>query len=485
VRDINGRKYEAEVCVGVLAASLHIYSVGMGCEPQEIAEKWIRALGSPIEPKPVSSGPVQEIVIDGDELEEKGLSEIPVPVELPGYSCQIRTTTAFITKDVETDVQNAGIYSGQIFGPKKILWEIHRGSDGFTHLRKAARKGEPLDAAIVVGGPPYVQYAAAAKVPYGLDELAIAGGIAGEPIEVVKCKTVDLLVPAHAEYVIEGKISFVDFEPQTAFGEYTGYMAIGTESQLCPVMEVTAITHRRRPIFQTIISQMPPSESSKLRQVAYESVYTKFLRDGCGLPNVKRVVFHESSGSWQYCVIQLRKVKPNDAWQALICAAGYAADIGKIFIAVDEDIDPLDPDSVNWALSFRMQPHKDIQVIRGKAAHLDPSAAPPSSEGVEAGFRESSAILIDATMKWKYPPVALPKKEFMERALKIWDEEGLPELRLRRPWYGYNLGYWSEENERHAQMILSGKHYEIGKELEKKRVKINVNELFAYRSQSA
>ena len=249
-------------------------------------------------------------------------------------------------------------------------------------------------------------------------------------------------------------------------------MAIGIESQLCPVMQVTAITHRKNPIFQTIISQMPPSESSKLRQVAYESAFTTHLRDNCNLPGILQVTFPEPSGAWQYCIIKLRKIKPTDAKQALAAAASYAADIGKIIIAVDEDINPNDPDSVTWALSFRMQPARDIQVVHGKAAHLDPSAAQPGLEGTETGFRESSAILIDATMKWPYPPVALPKKEFMEKALQVWRSANLPSLQLKEPWYGYDLGVWNEEYERQAQLILSGKHFELGKELEKKRVKM-------------
>ena len=382
VHESDGRKYEASVCTGVLAASSEVYATGMGCKATEITDKFIQGLQNPIPPRLVSKGSVHEVIVEGNDLETHGLSDIPFPVELPGYSCQVRTTTAFVTKDLETEIQNAGTYSGQIFGPRKILWEIHRGSDGYGHLLKAAEACVEMDAAIVVGGAPYIQYSAATKIPHGIDEFAVAGGIAGEPIEVVKARTVDLVVPANAEYVIEGKVSIRDAEMQPPFGEYTGYMAVGIESQLCPVMTVTAVTHRRSPVFQTIISQMPPSESSKLRQVAYESAITKHLRDACNLPGVRRVSFYEASGSWQYCVIQLKKGKPTDGMQALTSAASYAADIGKIFVAVDEDIDPSDQDSVTWAMSFRMQPGRDIEIIRGKIAHLDPSAAPPGPEGV-------------------------------------------------------------------------------------------------------
>ncbi|MDS0256520.1 UbiD family decarboxylase [Thermoplasmatales archaeon AK] len=479
VYDAKGRSFDAQVCTGVLSSSLEIYATGMGCKPSEVAETFAKGIANPIKPRLVEKAKCQEVVVTGKDLDSKGLSEIPFPVEIPGYSCQVRTTTAFITKDIETGVQNAGTYSGQVFGPRKILWEVHRGSHGFMHLRKAAKAGaKTLDAAIVIGGPPYVQYTAAAKIPYGLDEIDVAGGIAGEPIEVVKCKTVDLVVPANAEWVIEGKVSTSDFEPQTPFGEYTGYVAVDVESQWCPVMEVTAVTHRKdMPIFQTIISQMPPSESSKLRQVAYESAFMKFLRNDCGLPAVKKVAFHESSGSWQYCVIQLKKDNPTDSMRALVCASGYAADIGKVFVAVDDDIDPFDPDSVNWALSFRMQPHRDIQIIRGKTAHLDPSVFVGKQSDENSGFREASAILIDATRKTDYPPTSLPKQEYMENARRIWEEMGLPALSLKQPWFGYNLEKWGAEYDEFAKMIINGEHFRIGTILEKRRKKMSPDQI--------
>ncbi len=475
VYDSTGKKYDARVCTGVLSSSMEIYATGMGCKPEEVPDRFTYGIEHPIPPRIVESGKCQEVVITGKRLDLGGLSDIPLPVEIPGYSCQVRTTTAFVTRDPETGIQNAGTYSGQIFGPRKILWEIHRGSHGFTHLKKTAEKSKTMDAAIVIGGPPYVQYTAAAKVPYGMDEFAVAGGIAGKPIDVVKCKTVDLYVPATAEYIIEGKVSVENFEQQTPFGEYTGYVAADVESQWCPVMEVTAVTHRKdKPIFQTIISQMPPSESSKLRQVAYGSAFVKFLKNDCGIPGIKKVAFHESSGSWQYCVIQLKKHSPTDSMRALVCASGYASDIGKILIAVDEDIDPFDPDSVNWAMSFRMQPHRDTQIIRGKAAHLDPSAASPGEDDDPKGHRESSALLIDATRKTDYPPTSLPKKEFMENAVNIWNELGLPPLSLKQPWHGYNLEKWTPEFQRYSDMILRREQFKIGEELEKKRQKVDI-----------
>ncbi|MBI3079367.1 MAG: UbiD family decarboxylase, partial [Deltaproteobacteria bacterium] len=309
-----------------------------------------------------------------------------------------------------------------------------------------------------------------AKVPVGVDELAVSGGIDGEPIELVRCRTVDLEVPAHAEIVVEGEMSTEFLEPEAPFGEYCGYMG---DRVLNPVIQVTGITHRRDAIYLTITSQFPPSESSKIRQVAYEHVYLKHLKYDCNIPDIRAVAIHESSGSWQYLVIQLRRTHGAQPWQALHAAVAFDPTIGKIIIVVDEDIDPWDPDSVNWALSFRMMPHRDLRVIRGKATMLDHSAAPPgqiSHVGLTFPDLEgTSAVLMDATRKWGYPPVSLPGREFMEAALKIWQEEGLPALQLKAPWWGYELGYWPDEFRQEAELALKGEHYRTGEKLQRQR----------------
>ena len=162
---------------------------------------------------------------------------------------------------------------------------------------------------------------------------AVAGGISGEPIPLVKCKTVDLEVPATAEIVIEGEIPTDYLEPEAPFGEYTGFYGL---RGMAPVVHVTAVTHRRDPITQVFISQMPPSESSKLRQIAYESNYYKFLRYDCHNVAVKQVSFHEMGGSHQFIAIRVDKENPAQAWQALYAAASYSPTYGKIIVAVDD-----------------------------------------------------------------------------------------------------------------------------------------------------
>ena len=172
----------------------------------------------------------------------------------------------------------------------------------------------------------------------------------------------------------------------------------------------------------------------------------------------------------------MKKTHPSRPWQALNAVVAFDPTMVKIAIVVDEDIDPRDPDAVNWALSFRMQPHLDTRITMGKAAMLDHSAAPPGTITHESlAFpqpRGTSAIMIDATRKWAYPPIALPKKQYMERALELWEAEGLPELALKAPWHGYELGCWEAEFAEEAELALGGEHYKTGAKLAERRRKI-------------
>lgn len=475
VIDVNQKQYAMRVATGICASSRKMYALALKCEDvSQILKRWSEAQKNPIQPRIVKDGPVhEEVHVDG-ELEKVGTDELPVPVELPGFSGQIRTTfTAMVTKDPETGIRNVGNYSGHIFGRRKILAEINKTHHGNIHLQKCRQRGmKNLQAAIVIGALPPVYYTASATIPYGIDEYAIVGGLVGEPLDLVKCKTVDLEVPATAEIVIEGEISTEYMEPGNAFGEYTGYMALDVKMR--PVFNVTAITHRRNAIFTHIISQMPPSESSITRNLAYENIMLKFLKYDCGNPAVMDVGINEMSQD-KWLVIKLKKTDPSQVWQALNAAVAYQSETGKIIVAVDDDIDPRDPDSFIWAMSWRMQPHRDVRITRGRMPALDPSGYRPDASHEEKAYPEgagSSAILIDATTKWPYPPTALPKKEYMEEALKIWTEEGLPQLNLKEPWFGYELGYWPTKYEEDAQMIVRGEHKELGKKLEEGRKRV-------------
>jgi 4-hydroxy-3-polyprenylbenzoate decarboxylase len=471
VVDSRGRQYDIPVAICALAGSSQIHAIGLMCQPEEISERLAQAELNPILPRLVDAGPVQEEIHLGDRLlEHGGLDEFPIPISTPGYDiAPFFSVPCWVTKDPDTGICNVGTYRAQLKSPTRTGICFGRPLQGaLVHWRKCRERGVPLEAAIVIGGPPSIAYVAVSKFHIDTDELAVAGGIAGEPIEVVKCKTVDLEVPAHAEIVIEGELDTNELEPEAPFGEGSGYVGL---TEIMPYFTVKCITHRQNPIWLALIDQFPPNESSKIRQHANESVIYKHLRYDLNMTQVLAVAFHDTLGSRHFFVIQFKKTESAEVWRALE-AAGDRFPAGKVIVAVDEDINPWDPEAVNWAICYRVQPHRDCRIVRFPASSLlssllDQSALPPdevNKRRLEPNpeMPEYSRLLIDTTMKWAYPPVSLPKKEFMEAALRLWQEAGLPELKLREPWWGYNLGCWSDEEEEGAALAVKGEYYRSG-----------------------
>lgn len=478
VTDPKGKNYDCRVAVGALSASREIYKMALGiagdADAGAVSERWNDALSRPIAPRIVKSGPVKEVTLKGKEISRPGggLLKFPVPISNPGFDGGPFLTAPYVvTKDPETGIANVGTYRCMIKGPNKTGVSVAPAQHIGIHFHKCREKKIPLQAAIVLGGSPAIGLASVAKVGYDRNEYAVAGGIAGEPIALVKCESVDLEVPARAEIVIEGEIPTDAMEPEGPFGEFTGYMG----GQLMNgIFLVKCITHRKEPILQ-MFTEGVPSESGVMRKMGYESTLYKLLKYDCNIPAVLNVTLHESSGSRKFVVIRMKKTNPAQPWQALQAAVALDPSHGKILVAVDEDIDSEDADSVNWALSFRMQPHRDIKITDHKFAGLDPSAAPPGSAHTEARFPSPSgcsAIMIDATRKWPYPPVALPARSYMEAAKAKWEELGLPPLKPRMPWYGYSLGHWSAEDEENAQMAVRGELQKVAARLQKQGTKL-------------
>lgn len=465
VVDSTGREYGMPVVVGALAASRWIYARGLGCEPDAVNDKWRFARANPIPPALVDEGPVHEVVRTGAELDApgQGLDALPVPVSTPGWdSAPYITAGHFVTSDPETGVYNVGNYRGQLKGRRRLGMNASQelGQGIIVHWNKARARGEPLACAVVLGGPPVLSYAAVQKLPYDLDELAVAGGLAGAPIQVVRCETIDLVVPAEAEIVIEGLIDPRWLEPEGPVGESHGHVNLQEYNH---VMEVTAITHRRDAIFPSIISQVTPSESSLIKKVAMEPLFTDHLRGTLGIRSVVHVALHEPlTNLRKLVVVQMRNPTEHEVWQALLGATSFQLATGKLVVAVDEDIDPESTDAVMWAICYRSRPHRDLQVIHGK----DPGHSPRVGGDEES---EDSAMLIDATLRNSFPPISLPKREFMERAAQIWQELDLPPLKPESPWYGYSLGQWSDEFEREAQLAVEGRWLETGERLAERR----------------
>src|SRR5581483_4398649 len=262
VVDAKGNHFDMPCLAGAYAASEAILRVGLGIESHtEGLERWHYARENPIEPVLVDSGPVQENVMTGDELKTLGLSMLPVPVEEPGFSGMLRCGLPMISKDPETGIRNVGTYNAFLKAPDRMQAAIGPGAHAMAyHWKKARERGEALPIAIVIVCDVPTMAVGSASIPYGADELGVAGAYAGQAMELVRCKTIPLEVPAYAEAVIEGVMSTTVVEPRLPFGEYPGY--IHSDLTVRPIFNVTAITYRNGATFTPVLVGMPPSDTS-------------------------------------------------------------------------------------------------------------------------------------------------------------------------------------------------------------------------------
>lgn len=464
-----GVTYDASILSG-LYASRRIYAMGIGCNASEVNERWVRALRNPVEPTLVSTGSCKEEIHRGAELEDLGLDEVPIMMGNPGYDAAPWTTAGWVlTKDVETGVRNVGAYvlmkTGRTEGLVAMGLSAHTQQHISLHWFKARDRGRPLEAALAIGTLPVVGMTAGVKIPYGVDELAVSGGLAGASLKLVKCETVDLEVPAESEMVIEGEISTEQVQGGGFHGEYQGYVS---QSQMRPLFKVKCITHRKHPIYVETATQKWPCDASNIKEYGNSGLLYSKLKYEEKVSGLLDFVIYE-----QFNVV---RIKSDQTTQETVSKITKFIEEGKDYLTsqdrkfiviVDEDVDSYNLNEVIWALSWTVQPHRDMKVIIKQVpehvAHHDPSSR--SSAEIEAARKKYlpdpvaiSVVVMNATRKWSYSPVALPGKEFMDRAMSIWEKEGLPELHLHEPYYGRELGdYWREELREQARNAAQGR----------------------------
>jgi UbiD family decarboxylase len=460
VRDAKGRRYDMPVVVGALAASPEIYAIGMGKPVAEIGEAWMQAMAHPIPPVQVQAPPCQEVVLAGADLSRTGgVGGLPVPVSTPGFdSAPYLTATLCVTRDPDSRIQNFGTYRAALKAPDRLVVRMvareATGAGGYLHWLKYRKRGEPMPIAIVIGCAPVVMFTGPQKLAIDMDELGVAGAVAGAPIETARARTIDIDVPAASEIVIEGLIDTGKLEPEAPFGESNGYVAL--EAYNMP-MRVTAITHKRRPVFASIISQVTPSESSVIKKVAYEPLFLSHLRDALGIKGVRRVVMHERLTNLRPVIfVQIADATPrSEVWRALHGAASLQSNCGKIVIAVSEDIDPASMDAVLWSLAYRTNPIEDVHVVPHRGAVQGAQYGPKTSD---------SGMLVDATRKYPMAPLALPTRQYMEHARALWEQLDLYPLNVQSPWHGYGLGDWTDRWETFARRAAAGDWELTGRE---------------------
>lgn len=417
-----------QVVTGVVASSHELMATALQCDPdpEKIRTRIIDGLNEPIEPVVIDTGPCKEVVLRSDEID---LQDFPIPVWTPGKDAGPYLTPLWVTKDPDTGQRNIGIRRCQIKGRDRtaILFGAPDGG-GAIQFAKWRARGEHMPAAIFMGTDPVHYLVAPGR--YGTDELAIAGGIRGEPIELVKCETVDLEVPATAEIVIEGEILIDTVEPEGPFGEFTGHMAGGGEA---PIFRVKCITHRKDPILLGVVSQFPPSESSLIRRVLLEADLLHHLRHTLGLPGISDAHVLEAGGSLATLWLSIEKKNSGHVDRTAFAAMSYFGTIFfKWIVVTDDDIDINDPFMRDWVMAWRVRPERDMRIIADTTPiALDPSAMQP---GVERQDMRGAKVIIDATRKWDFPEFSLPPRNLMEQVREGWDAYGLPPLgRMKLP----------------------------------------------------
>jgi UbiD family decarboxylase len=416
----NVKGFDIPVMTGVLGASRTTYALAIETEPDLINERWVNALLNPIPPKVVDSAPCQEVVFTGDKVD---LGKLPIPIWTPGKDAAPYLTTTSISRDHDTGVQNTAVYRAMVRDKNHLAANLAPARHGTLCYESYVKAGKPAPFAWVIGAEPVVHFSAVANVQYGVDEMTIAGGLKGEPVEVVKAKTIDLLVPASAEYVIEAEIRPGDLDQEGPFGEFAGYM--GPLAQR-PVATITAITHRKDPIYYGYISQMPPSESTVIQSLSNSGIILKMLKHDLGYSTVSDVHIDLTYGGLlAHGIVSMKPQYPGHAIKVGRAVANET--MLKRITVVDDDVDIRDPMHMDWAMNSRMNAARDTVIIDKvfTSAILDPTVRVINGEA-EMG----SKLLIDATEKGSGTEFSFPPKELMMKALESWQEEGLPEFEI-------------------------------------------------------
>ncbi len=401
-----------------LLATRRRYALAMQCPQQEIHREWNRRCSQPLAPVLVERGSCQEEVRVGDEVD---LTQLPVPIWNALDGGPYLTLSCHITKDFLSGARNAAVYRNQVHD-RQTLGLL---AGPYTHIMLQNRKtpDKPFPVAISIGVDPRVIMAACCPFPFGSDELAMAGALRGEPMELVRCKTVPLEVPADAEAVIEGEVRPNEKREEGPFGEFTGHY--GGLKMPRTTIHVTAVTHRGNPILHLAYQGAPPHETEVLTAIGKEAEILRAIM----LPGIKAVHLTEGGCGVFHAVVAVEKLY--EGYGKMVGLAVLGSPSGrhiKQVTVVDDDVDPFDPVAVEWAIATRVQPHRGIEILEELTGiFLDPSL--PESE--QAGPARTSKWVIDATRydAKNFPSVCLPKPEVVEKVKREWDRYGIPSRR--------------------------------------------------------
>ena len=374
-----------------------------------------------MKPRTIGAGPVQEVVLMGDDID---LGRLPIQTCWPGEPAPLITWPLVVTKGPSRsriDSYNLGIYRMQVAGRDKTLmrWLAHRGG-AQQHRRWAEEKREPLPAAAVIGADPGTILAAVTPVPDTLSEYQFAGLLRGQKVELVRAKTVPLEVPAEAEIVIEGHVSLDDYQDEGPFGDHTGYY---NAVEPFPVFTVSAITMRRDPIYLSTYTGRPPDEPSILGEALNEVFIPLLVQQ---FPEIVDFWLPPEGCSYRIAVVSIKKSYAGHAKRVMMAVWSYLRQFmyTKWVIVVDDDIDARDWKDVMWAVSTRMDPARDITIVENTPIDYLDFASPEPGLGAKIGLDATTKIGPETSRTWGR--CIRMADEVVEQVTSKWDSYGLP-----------------------------------------------------------
>jgi len=359
-------------------------------------------------PKTVREAPCQEIV----KMEGR-LDELPILTTWPEDGGPFITLPLVITRDPETGMRNIGTYRMQVYDPRTtgMHWQRHKG--GAQHHRVAERLGRRLEVAVALGADPVLTYAATAPMPEGLDELMLAGVLSKRRIELVKCRTLDLEVPAQAQIVLEGYVEPGERRREGPFGDHTGLYSLADDY---PVFHLQCLTMRKAPIYVTTVVGIPPMEDYYIGK-ASERIFLPLIRKT--LPEIVDMHFPAAGIFHNLVIVSIDKRYPGHARKIMSAFWGLGQLMfSKCIIVVDREVNVQDEAEVAWVVGTHVDPARDVEITRGPVDDLDDAALAPAYGG-KMGIDATRKLPAEgATREWPKKLATTP--EVGARAEAIW-----------------------------------------------------------------
>jgi UbiD family decarboxylase len=417
--NVQGADFPA--AIGVAGFSRAQVETWIGMPYHARLEAWAEALDRTIPTTLVDSGPVRENVLQGAAID---LTRIPFPWWSPDQEGgPYHTNGIIVTRDPDTGVQNAGIYRMMLIDERRATITINPnrgGQHGGMMMGKFSRRGERTPVAVAIGCHPLIHMLGGAAFPYGVDEVTVAASLMGRSVDVVRCITSDIEVPADAEMVLEGWIDPSITAPEGPWGESAGYQEEGHPTG---VFHVEAISHRDGAIYHGWHANQLPAEAGVITATISEAQLYRHLTRAMRFATVQDVAVTQGSSTINV-IIKARPTYNGFAKQLLASVASYSPAAYKNIVLVDDDIDVHDPLQVEWAIAYRVQPHRDLTIIENlPRVHQDLSTGPGNWRAIA-----TSKLLIDATKKWEYPAATRLNPDHLAAAKARWPELGLPPL---------------------------------------------------------